>query len=524
MTGSSNNFAWGRRGGRLRIAKPRAAWDRLADMFALQPLMAGIAGTVVAISMVSLSLVTLYNGRADALDHARETSANLVSIIEGTIARDVELYKISLKAIVDGAEQPAMMALPPVLRRQAMFDRTTTALYIGGPYLMDAKGQVVIEGDLETVRPGMFTEREYFRVQEQDPNAGIFFSHPYRDGFGRLSIGISERVNNHDGSFAGIALLAVRVEYFRMLLQNVDIGHLGSVFIIREDGTFLIRKPYSDSDVGRNVSGSSTFPIMTGHPSGAYVAKSPMDGVRRLYSYARVPGTPFIVVVAPAEADVLASWRSRSIAVGGLTLIFGFCFIALSWLLAISLKQRATVQAELVRLAGTDALTGLDNRRVLDSRIDEEWRRARRNGSSLSALFIDIDHFKRFNDTYGHAAGDNALAMVAECIESVIRRPGDIAARYGGEEFVILLPNTSSDGTVRIAETLRAKVEAMGIAHAPSPYGVVTVSIGCTTSYAGKGRDAVSLLSDADEALYIAKTSGRNRVTASATAAPLPTP
>jgi diguanylate cyclase (GGDEF)-like protein len=524
MTGSSNNFAWGRRQGRLRVAKPRAAWDRLAHMFALQPLMAGIAGTVVAVSMVSLSLVTLYNGRADALNHARETSANLVSIIEGTIARDVELYRISLKAIVDGAEQPAMMALPSVLRRQAMFDRTTTALYIGGPYLMDAKGQVLIEGDLETVRPGLFTEREYFRVQQQDPSAGVFFSHPYRDGFGRLSIGISQRVDNHDGSFAGIALLAVRVEYFRMLLQNVDIGHLGSVFIIRDDGTFLIRKPYTDGDVGRNVSGSSTFPIMTSHPSGAYVAKSPMDGVRRLYSYARVPGTPFIVVVAPAEDDVLASWRSRSLAVGGLTLMFGFCFIALSWLLAISLRQRASVQAELIRLAGTDALTGLDNRRVLDSRMDEEWRRARRNGSSLSALFIDIDHFKRFNDTYGHAAGDNALATVAECIESVIRRPGDIAARYGGEEFVILLPNTSSAGTVQIAETLRAKVEAMGITHAPSPYGVVTVSIGCTTSFAGKGHDAVSLLSDADEALYIAKTLGRNRVTASATAAPSPTP
>src|ERR1700748_655372 len=142
----------------------------------------------------------------------------------------------------------------------------------------------------------------------------------------------------------------------------------------------------------------------------------------------------------------------------------------------------------------------------------------------MSALFIDIDHFKRFNDTYGHARGDNALAQVAECIESVIRRPGDIAARYGGEEFVVLLPNASSDGALRIAEKLRAKVERMGIAHTSSPHGVVTVSIGCTTSFACKGRDAVSLLSDADEALYIAKTSCRNRVTANATASPSRTP
>jgi len=515
MTGSSNNFAWGPRKGRLRVAKPRTVWHRLADMFALRPLVAGIAGTVVAISMAGLSLVTLYNGRAEALDRASETSGNLAAIIEGTIARNIELYEISLKAIVDSAEQPQLMALPSVLRRQALFDRATTASYTGGPYLMNAKGEVIIEGDLETSRPGQFTEREYFRVQQHDPNAGIYFSHPYRDGFGRLSIGISRRVNDPKGAFAGIALLAVRIDYFRMLLQNVNIGHSGSVFIIREDGTFLVRKPYFDSDVGRNVSGSSTFPIMIGHPSGSYVAKSPMDGVRRLYSYVRIRGTPFIVVVAPAEADVLAPWRRRSIAVGGLTLIFGFCFIALSWLLAISLQQRAIAQAELVRLAGTDPLTGLDNRRVLDSRLDEEWRRGRRNGTMLSALFIDIDHFKRFNDTYGHAAGDSALALVAECIESVIRRPGDIAARYGGEEFVVLLPNTSTEGTARVAELLRAKVEALGIAHAPSPHGVVTVSIGCTTSFACKERDPVSLLSEADEALYIAKTSGRNRVSAS---------
>jgi diguanylate cyclase (GGDEF)-like protein len=525
MTGSPNHFAWGTRKIRPRATtSPRAAWNRLADLFALQPWMAGVAGTVVAVLMTGLSLATLYNGRAEALDRAKETSRNLVSIIEGTISRDVEVYTITLKAIVDSAEQPEMMALPPGLRRQAMFDHSAMSSYIGGPYLMDAKGRVVVEGDLDVPRPGQFTDREYFQVQAADPNTGIYFSHPYRHDFNKLSIGISERVNAPDGSFAGVALLAVRIEYFRSLIENVDIGRLGSVFIIREDGTFLVRKPYVERDVGRNVSGSSTFPIMTGHPSGAYVTKSPMDGVRRLYSYARIPGTPFIAVVAPAEEDVLAPWRRRSIAVGSLTLVFGFCFIALSWLLAISLQQRAVVQAELIQLAGTDALTGLDNRRVLDSRIDEEWRRARRNGTSLSALFIDIDHFKRFNDTYGHARGDNALARVAECIESVIRRPGDIAARYGGEEFVVLLPNASSDGALRIAEKLRAAIERMGIAHTSSPYGVVTVSIGCMTSFACKGRDAVSLLSDADEALYIAKTSGRNRVTANATASPSPTP
>jgi len=234
--------------------------------------------------------------------------------------------------------------------------------------------------------------------------------------------------------------------------------------------------------------------------------------VRRLYTFSRVPGTPFIAVVAPAEEDVLEPWRERSRVVGALTLLSGLSFIAVSWLLALSLRERARAQEELVRLAGTDALTSLPNRRAFDERMDDEWRRGRRAGTPLSVLFIDVDYFKAYNDTYGHALGDDALATVAHSIATAVRRPGDVPARYGGEEFVVLLPDTPLEGAQHIAEAIRLRVQACAIPHRASALGTVTVSIGCATASPPGLGGAYGLLGAADQQLYKAKAAGRDCV------------
>ncbi len=156
----------------------------------------------------------------------------------------------------------------------------------------------------------------------------------------------------------------------------------------------------------------------------------------RLYTFSRVPGTPFIAVVVLAEDEVLGPWCERSRIVGALTLLSGLSFIAVSWLLVLSLRERARAQEELVRLAGTDVLTGLPNRRAFDERMDEEWRRGRRAGTPLSILFIDVDYFKPYNDTYGYALGDDALATVAHSIATAVRRPA-VGPHVGrGSEFL----------------------------------------------------------------------------------------
>ena len=170
-------------------------------------------------------------------------------------------------------------------------------------------------------------------------------------------------------------------------------------------------------------------------------------------------------------------------------------------------------------LAMVDGLTGIANRRRFEEKMDEEWRRAMRDGSLLSVLLIDVDHFKPYNDIYGHVLGDGCLRQIAVAAQGVIHRSSDLFARYGGEEFVVVLPNTDGDGAQLVAEQIRLAVEMLGLPHSGNPHGVVTVSIGCATQ--ALGHDAVStvLVEAADQALYQAKSAGRNRVEIAVTSA-----
>jgi diguanylate cyclase (GGDEF)-like protein len=161
----------------------------------------------------------------------------------------------------------------------------------------------------------------------------------------------------------------------------------------------------------------------------------------------------------------------------------------------------------------TDGLTQIANRRKLDAALAAEWGRAMRYGNPVSALMIDIDFFKFYNDTYGHQAGDSVLIDVARELSESVNRPGDLATRYGGEEFVVLLPGVDTDRAVRFAETLRTRVEALGIEHSRSKAApVVTVSIGVASRVPRKEISPQSLIKAADKALYEAKEAGRNRI------------
>jgi diguanylate cyclase (GGDEF)-like protein len=168
----------------------------------------------------------------------------------------------------------------------------------------------------------------------------------------------------------------------------------------------------------------------------------------------------------------------------------------------------------LEKLSILDSLTGLYNRRYFDQTLGKEFQRARRNGSVLSLLMVDIDAFKSYNDHYGHPAGDECLKQIAGVFKKIINRSNDLAARYGGEEFAIILPETPLAGALNVAEALREEVMALRINHSVSPvFPVVTISVGVAAMIPQAGDQPGNLVTAADKALYQSKAAGRNRVT-----------
>jgi two-component system chemotaxis family response regulator WspR len=182
---------------------------------------------------------------------------------------------------------------------------------------------------------------------------------------------------------------------------------------------------------------------------------------------------------------------------------------------ALRESQRELVEKnlELSRLSNVDGLTGLNNRRYFDEFADIEWKRAIREQTDYAVLMIDVDDFKRYNDTYGHMAGDEVLRSVGRIIKACTRRPGDITARFGGEEFVVILPGSSAPGALALGQKLCRGVEKLGMPHSASTVTkAVTVSIGGVSTIPHQGDSLAAVIETADVALYDAKRSGKNRV------------
>ncbi|MEM5367157.1 diguanylate cyclase [Paraburkholderia azotifigens] len=473
------------------------------------------AGLAIALGMLAICGAILYQARVDALNRARETSRNLALLAERDIERNFELYDLSMQAVIEGLRDPEVRGSSPHLQRLALFDRAATARYLTAMLVIDASGNIILDAGSDTPRSGNFADRPYFTVHRDDPSVGLYISDPYRSRLrdGSPSIALSRRISNPDGSFAGIVVIAVDLNYFRTLLGGLSLGPHGAISLIGRNGVMIMRQPYDAKIIGRDISQASTFRRFRTAPEGSFSETSSIDSVRRLYAYRNFPDLPLIVMVAEAERDIYAAWRARAIRIGSVMAAFGAAFVVLSVLLGMQQRSRMRAESELRMLARTDGLTGLHNRRTLGEILEHEWRRARRTRHAFSLLFIDIDCFKAYNDTYGHQAGDETLAAVARCISGTIRRPGDSAARYGGEEFVVVLPDTDEAGAMTMAESIRRQISELRIEHGASPYGHVTASVGAASLQADRENDVSALVHAADRALYNAKRTGRNRVT-----------
>jgi diguanylate cyclase (GGDEF)-like protein len=372
-------------------------------------------------------------------------------------------------------------------------------------------------------------DRDYFRYHQTHTGRGTHIGKPVRSrSSGVMVIPVSRRIDRPDGSFGGVALVTLDLGFFGRFYDRFDVGRGGTIALALDDGTLIYRRPFKESLVGTDISRGPVFQMMrsTG-PVGTAMLKSGIDGVERLFSYHHLDGYPLMVASAQSRDEILAHWRSTVVR---MSCVVAFAIAMLIWggrRMVRQIRVREHLEDELRRagaaleqhnqslkaLAESDGLTGLANRRLFEETLGRELGRARRGGAAFALIMCDVDFFKKYNDRYGHVAGDDCLRKVAAAIGAGARRPGDLAARYGGEEFALILPDTSLAGAMTVAEAIRSAVAALALEHADSPTGKVSISLGVVAGAAGTEPDG-AWVEAADRLLYDAKASGRDRVAA----------
>jgi diguanylate cyclase (GGDEF)-like protein len=366
-----------------------------------------------------------------------------------------------------------------------------------------------------------------------------------------------------DQSVNAIIVASIDLQWVGRLSPLVEARAGATALLLDRNGTVLAEFP-QHLKRGANFADHPLFREAFSRFDGNVTAAG-FDGIRRIFAFTRLAGTDARILIGLDEAEALRR-IDREIGIAYLQLaLFGILTLLAAWYggeqlivgpiralartaarigrgdldarpngkklapefvpLAAALTDMAVKLAErdrelrsanrhLEALASIDGLSGLANRRSFDSRLRAEWERAARLRRPVALMMIDVDHFKLFNDNYGHLEGDQCLRVIAETLSAAATRNGDFAARYGGEEFVVLLPDTDLDAALETAAQLRHAVAALAITHRFAPCGHVTVSIGVAALTPSAGNSPEDLLGAADGSLYAAKRSGRDTISA----------
>ena len=470
------------------------------------------------------------DARAVQIDNTRVYTGNIARAL-ARHAYDIfqtthgALINISDRIDEVGAGSAQIHAMGPLLRRLA-----SEMPQLDGLYIFDARGNRVASSSPPQESDANNADRDYFIYHRDHPDTEPIISGTLISrGTGQWIIPMSRRLNHPDGRFAGVLLATLRLDHFNALYRGVKISGDSSILLILRPGKILTREPFEAAYINRDLSLDPTLRrILADQQSGHAEIVSPLDNVERLIAYHPVEDFPLIVTVATARQEALAAWRHQTIFYAAAVMLLLAIIGLFGWRLIGQIELRLAAEdralqvmgelhqanQRLESLAHQDGLTGLANRRHLDTVLEAEFRRALRSGSALSLIMIDVDFFKQYNDLYGHQAGDECLRRIAAVLKERQRRPGDLAARYGGEEMLMLLPDTDAAGAMQVAEKIRAGIQALDLPHRGNPVGVVTASAGvCAMELLPAcARSLEELVGRADAALYEAKHGGRNQV------------
>ena len=484
------------RKGLFRANAGRRQWRLSAKL-----LLASSIATVIGFSTICATV--MLDMRRGEEELARQTLENLASGIDADISRNIEVYDLSLRAVASNLVMPEIRNVSKEIRHLILFDHAATAKHFGVIQVFDAQGNLTIDAASLDPAPENAREEEYFLVHRDTPDAGLYMSRPMLHR-GAFSIVLSRRITGADGSFLGVVVGSIRFSYFHDLFGRLTLDPGDTITVLRRDRTIIMRTPFDLDVIGKSLAEQKSWSADNLKEGTTYAGVGPVDRTPRLY--ARSGSTKlFFVVVGKPLATILKLWQREVIRIGAIMMALIVFVAGTALLLAREIGRRAEAEERLEELATTDALTGLKNRRKFDTEIDAEWRRAVRNRTPVAVLMIDADHFKAYNDTFGHQAGDQVLVGIAICISDAVRRAGDCPARYGGEEFAVLLPGLSAVDAFAVAETIRIKVAQW------AEDNVTTISVGVASMTPVAPLDWPDLIEAADKALYAAKNNGRNQ-------------
>ncbi|MET4044150.1 diguanylate cyclase [Bradyrhizobium sp. RT6a] len=482
---------------RWRDVTARRPWRLSAKLLIISSVV-----TVIGFSAICVNVMLDMRRGEEAL--ARQTLENLATTIESDVSRNIEIYDLALKAVASNMLLPEIATVSKPIRHLILFDHATTARHFGAIQVFDAEGRLTI--DASTLDPLVEnrSDEDYFKAHRDNPQAGLFISRPmlFR---GAYSIVLSRRISDTDGGFLGVVAGSIRFSYFHELFERLSLDPDDTITVLKRDRTVMMRRPFDLDVIGTNLAARPVWKAENLKIGGAFAGQGPIDGTPRLYVRSSGTSPLFVVAGKPLNA-VFELWQREAYRIGAVVLALSLFMLASTLVLAREIGRRAEAERKLEEMATTDALTGLKNRRKFDQVIDVEWRRAMRQQTPIALLMIDADHFKAYNDTFGHQAGDQVLVGIAICISDSVSRAGDCAARYGGEEFAVLLPGTSVTDALDVAEKIRTKVQGWSDDHTSS-----TVSCGIASLVPTTGMDWPLLVAAADKALYAAKAGGRNQ-------------
>jgi len=472
-------------------------------------LIAAAATILIGFSLICASV--LFSMRRGDEKLAQQTLSNLASGIDAEIARNIEIYDLSMRNVASNMTSAELVEVSRPLRQMVLFDHAATARHFGAIQVLDAGGNVTLDSSTLEPKPQNFADATFFTVHKRDPLFGLYISKPMLHN-GVYGIVLSHRIAARDGQFLGVVTGFIEYGYFHAIVARLQLEPDDMIAVFRQDGVLIARAPFDENVIGRDLSRLPAVQTSLAAFSGSFIGSAASDGVQRLYAW-RDSSHPLFVMVGRSTNVIFGQWRKDALQIAGAMGALGLIACVLMLVLAREIKKRAEMEDEMARLAMTDGLTGLANRRRFDIVIEKEWQRAQRAQAPIALLMIDADHFKAFNDRYGHQAGDLVLCGIAWSIARHGKRASDCAARYGGEEFALILPGLSLTEAIALGERIRRDIGSI------ERDGMIptTVSVGAACLVPSAQTSMMELINKADTALYAAKSLGRNQTYPEAT-------